>query len=86
MPEGRVTRTAGLHVMLDLPDTAGTRGTVRAAAAAGLRLADLDDSRANRPAVRALVLGYGIIGATEIPPAVALLRDALRTPAGLEDR
>ncbi|MFG3513001.1 MocR-like pyridoxine biosynthesis transcription factor PdxR [Streptomyces bobili] len=87
VPEARVTGTAaGLHILLHLPDTTDTRGTVRAAGAAGLRLADLDDYRANRPADRALVLGYGNIGDTEIPAAVALLRDALRTPAGPEDR
>ncbi|MFD0310985.1 hypothetical protein [Streptomyces sp. NPDC127119] len=46
----------------------------------GLRLADLDDYRTNPSAERALVLGYGNIGDTEIPAAVTLLREALRTP------
>ena len=82
VPQGRVAGTAaGLHILLHLPDGADTRGAVRAAAAAGLRLADLDDYRVQRSAERALVLGYGNISDTEIPPAVALLRKALRSAA-----
>ncbi|WP_094103991.1 PLP-dependent aminotransferase family protein [Streptomyces phaeoluteigriseus] len=81
VPEGRVAGTAaGLHILLHLPDGADSRGTVHAAAAAGLRVADLDDYRPNRSAERALVLGYGNISDTEIPPAVTLLREALRSP------
>ncbi|MBQ0851028.1 PLP-dependent aminotransferase family protein [Streptomyces sp. BH-SS-21] len=81
VPQGRVAGTAaGLHILLHLPDDTDTRGAVRAAAAVGLRLADLDDYRTNPPAERALVLGYGNIGDTEIPPAVTLLREALRAP------
>ncbi|WP_446215735.1 MocR-like pyridoxine biosynthesis transcription factor PdxR [Micromonospora sp. IBHARD004] len=80
VPEGRVASTAaGLHILLHLPDGADTRGAVKAAAAAGLRLADLDDYRAKRSAERGLVLGYGNISDTDIPPAVALLRQALRS-------
>ena len=60
VPEGRVAGTAaGLHILLHLPDGADIRGAVRAAAAAGLRLTDLDDYRAHgstepraRPRVR----------------------------------
>ncbi|MFF1747674.1 aminotransferase-like domain-containing protein [Streptomyces mirabilis] len=81
VPEGRVAGTAaGLHILLHLPDGTDTRGAVQAAASAGLRLADLDDYRAHRSAQPALVLGYGNISDTEIPPAVALLREALRSP------
>jgi GntR family transcriptional regulator/MocR family aminotransferase len=81
VPEGRVAGTAaGLHILLHLPDGTDTRGAVQAAAAAGLRLADLDDYRAHRSAQPALVLGYGNISDTEIPPAVALLREVLRSP------
>ncbi|MEU4448995.1 PLP-dependent aminotransferase family protein [Actinosynnema sp. NPDC050801] len=81
VPEGRVAGTAaGLHVLLHLPDGTDTRHAVRTAAAAGLRLVDLDDYRTRRSPGRALVLGYGNIGDTEIPPAVALLRDALAAP------
>ena len=80
VPEGRVAGTAaGLHILLHLPPGTDTRGTVRAAATGGLRLADLDDYRTKRSAERALVLGYGNISDTEIPPAVALLREALRS-------
>jgi hypothetical protein len=74
------TGLSGLHILLHLPDGTDTCGTVRAAAAAGLRLADLDDYRTKRSAERALVLGYGNISDTEIPPAVTLLREALRSP------
>ncbi|MFD9440854.1 PLP-dependent aminotransferase family protein [Streptomyces sp. NPDC060006] len=81
VPQGRVAGTAaGLHVLLHLPDDTDTRGTVRAAAAAGLRLTDLDDYRVHRSAERALVLGYGNISDTDIAPAVALLREALSAP------
>jgi GntR family transcriptional regulator / MocR family aminotransferase len=80
VPQGRVAGTAaGLHILLHLPDGADTRGAVRAAGAARLRLADVDDYRVQRSAERALVLGYGNISDTEIPPAVALLREALRS-------
>jgi GntR family transcriptional regulator/MocR family aminotransferase len=79
VPEGRVAGTAaGLHILLHLPDRIDTHATVQAAAAAGLRLADLDDYRSKRSAEKALVLGYGNIGDTEIPPAVTLLREVLR--------
>ena len=78
VPRGRVAGTAaGLHILLHLPDGTDTRGTVAAAAATGLSLTDLDDYRVRPSADRALVLGYGNIGDTEIPPAVALLRAAL---------
>ncbi|MFG2591961.1 PLP-dependent aminotransferase family protein [Streptomyces sp. NPDC048438] len=78
VPEGRVSGTAaGLHILLHLPDGAGLREAVRSAAARGLRLMDLDDYCAERPERRALVLGYGNISETEIPPAVTLLREAL---------
>ncbi|KOX34875.1 GntR family transcriptional regulator [Saccharothrix sp. NRRL B-16348] len=82
VPEGRPAGTAaGLHVLLHLPDDTDTRRTVQAAASAGLRLADLDDYRTEQSPGRALVLGYGNIGDTEIPAAVALLREALRSTA-----
>jgi GntR family transcriptional regulator/MocR family aminotransferase len=78
VPAGRVEGTAaGLHVVLHLPDGADTRATVAAATAAGLGVADLDDYRTTPSARRALVLGYGNITDTEIPPAVAILREIL---------
>ena len=79
IPEGRVAGTAaGLHILLHLPGSTDTHVVVRAAAAAGLSVSDLDDYRTEPAADRALVLGYGNIGDTEIPQAVALLRDSLR--------
>ncbi|WBB61757.1 PLP-dependent aminotransferase family protein [Streptomyces sp. WMMC500] len=81
LPHGRVAGTeAGLHLLLYLPDGTDTRAAVRSAAAAGLRLADLDDYRTAPSARRALVLGYGNMGDTDILPAVDLLRRVLRTP------
>jgi GntR family transcriptional regulator/MocR family aminotransferase len=78
IPEGRVAGTAaGLHILLHLPGSIDTGAVVRAAAAAGLSVSDLDDYRTTRSADRALVLGYGNIGDTEIPAAVALLRDSI---------
>ncbi len=82
LPRAVVSGTAaGLHVLLHLPDGTDTRGAVRAAASAGLRLVDLDDYRTTPSSDRALVLGYGNIGDTEIPAAVALLREALPSAA-----
>ncbi|MCZ4123450.1 MocR-like pyridoxine biosynthesis transcription factor PdxR [Streptomyces sp. H39-S7] len=82
MPHSRVAGTAaGLHLLLHLPDATDTRAAVQAATAAGLRLADLDDYRTEPSPQRALVLGYGNISDTEIPPAVALLGEVLRTAA-----
>ncbi|WP_434587384.1 PLP-dependent aminotransferase family protein [Streptomyces sp. A5-4] len=79
LAQARVAGTAaGLHILLHLPDGTDTRAAVRAAATAGLRLADLDEYRAKRSAERAIVLGYGNISDTEIPPAVAVLREVLR--------
>ena len=76
----RVTGTAaGLHIVLHLSDGTDTGAAVRAAAASGLRLADLDDYRVKRMAQRALVLGYGNISDTEIRPAVAILHETLRS-------
>ena len=78
VPEGRVAGTAaGLHILVHLPDGTDTRAVVRAAAAAGLSVSDLDDYRTGPAADRALVLGYGNISDTEIPRAVALLADSL---------
>jgi len=78
VPAGRGAGTAaGLHILLHLPGGTDTQAVVRAAAAAGLGVSDLDDYRTEPSADRALVLGYGNITDTEIPPAVALLREAL---------
>ncbi|MPZ81629.1 MAG: aminotransferase class I/II-fold pyridoxal phosphate-dependent enzyme [Actinophytocola sp.] len=82
VPQGRVAGTAaGLHILLHLPNDTDTSATVRAAATNGLQLNDLDDYRTKPSTERALVLGYGNISDTEIPPAVALLREALRSTA-----
>ncbi|MEU0845733.1 PLP-dependent aminotransferase family protein [Streptomyces sp. NPDC005962] len=87
LPEARVTGTAaGLHILLHLPHGTDTRATVSTAAAAGLRLADLDDYRVQDSADRALVLGYGNISDPEIPEAVALLREALATRTPTAER
>jgi GntR family transcriptional regulator/MocR family aminotransferase len=78
IPEGRVAGTAaGLHILLHLPAHTDTRAVVGAAAAAGLSVSDLDDYRTEPSTDRALVLGYGNIGDTEIPTAVTLLRDSI---------
>ncbi len=83
VPPGRVAGTAaGLHVLLHLPDGTDTAAVVRAGAEAGLLLADLDEYRTRRSPDRALVLGYGNIGDTEVPQAVAILRDLLGATAG----
>ncbi|MEE6260209.1 MocR-like pyridoxine biosynthesis transcription factor PdxR [Plantactinospora sonchi] len=79
LPAGRVAGTAaGLHILLHLPDGTDTARVVADAAAAGLRLADLDTYRSGRAGSPALVIGYGNVGDAEIAPAVALLRSTLR--------
>ncbi|MEJ3750712.1 PLP-dependent aminotransferase family protein [Actinomycetes bacterium KLBMP 9797] len=83
LPEGRIAGTAaGLHLLLHLPDGTDTAAAVTAAAASGLRLMDLAGYRSGRSGTPALVIGYGNISAAEIPPAVALLRHAVTSPAG----
>ncbi|REF99844.1 GntR family transcriptional regulator/MocR family aminotransferase [Asanoa ferruginea] len=80
IPEATVEGTAaGLHVLLHLPDGTDARAVVRAAAAHGLRLVDLDTYRAEKPAAPTpvLVLGYGNLADGEIAPAVAQLRATL---------
>ncbi|WP_459710078.1 MocR-like pyridoxine biosynthesis transcription factor PdxR [Actinophytocola sp. KF-1] len=78
VPAGRVEGTAaGLHVLLHLPDGTDTARVVHAGADAGLLLTDLDEYRTRPSPDRALVLGYGNIGDTEVPHAVAILRDLL---------
>jgi GntR family transcriptional regulator/MocR family aminotransferase len=82
VPQGRVAGTdAGLHLLLHLPAGTDTHRAVRSAAAEGLRLADLDDYRASPAADRALVLGYGNLGDTDVAPAVGLLAQVLRATA-----
>jgi GntR family transcriptional regulator/MocR family aminotransferase len=79
IPEGRVAGTAaGLHILLHLPAHTDTSAVVHAAAAKGLSVSDLDDYRTEPSKDRALVLGYGNIGDTEIPTAVTLLRDSIQ--------
>jgi len=82
LPECPVAGSAaGLHLVLHLPDGVDTRVVLRTTAAAGLCVADLDDYQSKPSAGPALVLGYGDINEREIPPAVALLRQAVRAAA-----
>jgi GntR family transcriptional regulator/MocR family aminotransferase len=79
VPEGRVAGTAaGLHILLHLPDGADTRGAVGPRPPPGCAWrTSTTTARSGRRS--ALVLRYGNINDTEIPPAVALLREALRS-------
>ncbi len=85
IPGSSVTGTAaGLHVLLHLPAGTDTRAVLRAATAAGLRLADLADYCTTPAPAPALVLGYGNISDTELPTAVELLRAAVLWPRAID--
>jgi GntR family transcriptional regulator/MocR family aminotransferase len=65
---------AGLHLLLQLDDKVDHAAVVARAAAAGLRVADLDTYRCREDATGpGLVLGYGNLADTQVEEAVALL-------------
>lgn len=70
---------AGLHLLLRLPAGTDAAAVVRQAAAAGVRVANLDTYRfAARPAEPGLVLGYGNLADHQVAAAVARLATAVR--------
>jgi GntR family transcriptional regulator/MocR family aminotransferase len=70
---------AGLHVLLRLPAGTDAAAVVRRAAAAGVRVANLDTYRfAGLPAEPGLVLGYGNLADHHVADAVARLAAAVR--------
>jgi GntR family transcriptional regulator/MocR family aminotransferase len=80
LPEGRVRGVAaGLHVLLELPAGSDAAAVVRRAAAAGVRVANLDTYRfLDLPEAPGLVLGYGNLADHQVDDAVARLAAAAR--------
>jgi GntR family transcriptional regulator/MocR family aminotransferase len=80
LPEGRVRGVAaGLHVLLELPAGSDAAAVVRRAAAAGVRVANLDTYRfLDLPEAPGLVLGYGNLADHQVDDAVARLAAAVR--------
>ena len=83
LPDGRVRGVAaGLHVLLQLPAGTDAAAVVRRAAAAGVRVANLDTYRfLDRPEAPGLVLGYGNLADHQVDEAVARLAAAVRALA-----
>jgi GntR family transcriptional regulator/MocR family aminotransferase len=74
--------TAGMHVVLELPDDVPAARLVDAAAARGVRVYSLDRYFAGRPAINGLILGYGTAtlpqlrrAAAELAPLLARARE-----------
>ena len=80
LPDGRVRGVAaGLHVLLELPAGTDAAAVVRRAAAAGVRVANLDTYRfLDLPEAPGLVLGYGNLADHQVDEAVARLAAAVR--------
>jgi GntR family transcriptional regulator/MocR family aminotransferase len=75
MPGARLLGVAaGLHLLVLLDDAVDCAAVVGRAAAAGMRVADLDTYRCRADAVGpGLVLGYGNLADAQVEEAVALL-------------
>jgi GntR family transcriptional regulator/MocR family aminotransferase len=81
-PGGRVPfrllgDTAGLHVVLQLPDGYPAARLVDAAAARGVRAYTLDRYYAGRPTMSGLILGYGTATQAQLRRAAAVLAPLL---------
>jgi GntR family transcriptional regulator / MocR family aminotransferase len=79
LPDGRVLGVAaGLHLLLYLPPGTDAAAVVGHAAAAGVRIANLDTYRFRGiPAVPGVVLGYGNLADHQVREAVAGLASAV---------
>ena len=69
--------TAGMHVVLELPDAGHADRLVAAAAARGVAVATLDRYFAGQPTRSGLILGYGAVPLTKVRRAAAELRALL---------
>ena len=81
LPDGRVRGVAaGLHVLLELQAGTDAAAVARRAAAAGVRVANLDTYRfRDLPEAPGLVLGYGNLADHRVDDAVARLAAAVRS-------
>jgi GntR family transcriptional regulator/MocR family aminotransferase len=84
LPEARLLGVAaGLHLLVRLDGRVDAAALVGRAAAAGMRLADLDTYRSRAdPARPGLVLGYGNLADGQLDEAVALLAATVAEAAG----
>ena len=74
---------AGLHLLVRLDGRVDAAAVVGRAAAAGMRLADLDTYRSRPdPARPGVVLGYGNLADGQLDEAVALLAATVAEAAG----
>jgi len=78
--------TAGLHVVLELPDGGAAERVRQAAAEQNIAVQTLDSYFAGPPSVHGLVIGYGAASLTDIKKAAAVVRDLLLTNRGGERR
>ena len=69
--------TAGIHLVLELPDGCPAQRLVDAAAARGVAVYSLDRYFADRPAISGLILGYGTATLPQIRRAAAELAQLL---------
>jgi GntR family transcriptional regulator / MocR family aminotransferase len=69
--------TAGMHVVLELPDGYPATRLVAAAAERGVRVYSLDRYFAGQPAISGLILGYGTATLPEVRSAAATLAPLL---------
>jgi GntR family transcriptional regulator/MocR family aminotransferase len=73
--------TAGLHVLLSLPETA-VAPVIAAAAEEGVLVEDTSRTSHGAPRVHGLVIGYGSAGRTELRRACAVLARAVERHTG----
>ncbi|GAA3197260.1 PLP-dependent aminotransferase family protein [Actinocorallia longicatena] len=72
--------TAGLHVMLPLPDAASTAALVGRAAERGILLEDTVRHSHAAPTAHGVILGYGSASPTDLRRACVVLAGLLRSP------
>jgi GntR family transcriptional regulator/MocR family aminotransferase len=76
--------TAGMHVVLELPDDYPAARLVESAAARGITVYSLDRYFAGKPTINGLVLGYGTATLSQIRRAAAELARLLDREAGCD--
>jgi len=69
--------TAGMHVVLELPDDYPAARLVDAAAARGVAIYSLDRYFAGKPTISGLILGYGTATLPQVRRAAAVLAQLL---------
>ena len=78
--------TAGMHVVLELPDDYPAARLVQAAAARGVAVYSLDRYFTGKPTMSGLILGYGTATLPQVRRAATTLADLLDGDAGGDPR